>query len=73
MNCLPGERDSAQQLFGNWAKSLAGRGQRHVGVHAGEEFYAQRFFQGADARADGGLADAQRSGGAMKSAIGGHR
>jgi hypothetical protein len=41
-------------------------------MHAGEEFYSQGFFQRTDARADSGLADAQRSGGAVKSAIGGY-
>ena len=69
---LPGSGNIAEQLFGVRPERLASEGNGECAAGASEKLHSQRILQRADARADRGLADAQGSGGAVKSAVGAH-
>lgn len=67
---LAGESDGAEKLLGMRAERLAGGRERNAGAAAFEKRHPERVFEGVNAGADGGLADAKRFGGAMEAAIG---
>src|ERR1700723_1351497 len=67
--CLPGFGYVTQELFSMRTQGFAGWGNYESGAGSREQFHAERIFERPDARAYGRLADAQRGGGAVKSAV----
>lgn len=70
VNGLAREGDNAEELLGMRAEGFAGGREGKAGAFAVEENDTERVFEGVDAGADGGLADAEGFRGAVETTIG---
>jgi hypothetical protein len=68
MHGLSGHGCCPQQQFGVGTKGTAGVGNDQADAGAGKKLYRKRIFQGLDASAHGGLADAKGFGRTVKAA-----
>src|SRR5207249_11195102 len=68
-----GEGEGVGELLGVGTQRSPGRGERNAVLAALEGPHAQRVFEGANARADGRLSEAERFGGAPEAAEGADR
>ena len=72
MDGLPDDRHLTEQLLRMRTQDFTGGGERKTPRATLEQTSTKRVLQRSDARADGGLANAQGCGGAVKAAIGGN-